>query len=270
MEFENILFEVNGKIAKITINRPKYMNALNKQTFVDLENAMNEVYNNFDIKGVIITGSGEKSFVAGADIKEFAQFTPEQGEELSRNGMRIFKMIEESPKPVIAAINGFALGGGLEFALACDFRFASKTAKVKDKERQVTVGLPETSLGVIPGAGGTQRLARLIGPKKALFYISQAAQMTTEEAYNLGIIEKLFETDEEMNEAALKFAKSLAKKATYAIGCAKRAIYDGVNETLEVGLKFEAQEFYNCFESDDSSEGFNAFIEKRKPDFKGK
>jgi len=179
-------------------------------------------------------------------------------------------MLEDMDKISIAAINGFALGGGLEFALACDFRFAAKVAKVKDKEKPVMVGLPETSLGVIPGAGGTQRLARIIGAKRALFYVAQAAMMNVEEAYRLGIIEQVFENDEELNKGALEFAKSLAKKATYAIGAAKRAIYDGVNETLEVGLKFEAQEFYNCFESEDSTEGFNAFIEKRKPNFQGK
>jgi enoyl-CoA hydratase len=266
-KFFNLLVE--DGVGIVELNRPP-ANSLNAEFTDELGKAFQELKDDDNVKVILVRSAIPGFFVAGADIKMFAEMTPLEGKAISRRLQEVFQMLEDMDKISIAAIGGFALGGGLEFALACDFRFASKTAKVKDKERQVTVGLPETSLGVIPGAGGTQRLARLIGPKKALFYISQAAQMTTEEAYNLGIIEKLFETDEEMNEAALKFAKSLAKKATYAIGCAKRAIYDGVNETLEVGLKFEAQEFYNCFESDDSSEGFNAFIEKRKPDFKGK
>ena len=269
MEYSFFNLLVEDGVGIIELNRPP-ANSLNADFTEELGVAFKELKENNNVKVILVKSAISGFFVAGADIKMFSKMTPLEGKAISRKLQNVFQILEDMDKISIAAIGGFALGGGLEFALACDFRFASKTAKVKDKERPVMVGLPETSLGVLPGAGGTQRLSRIIGPKKALFFIAQAAQMSTEEAYNLGLIEKLFETDKEMNEAALAFAKSLAKKATYAMGCAKRAIYDGVNETLEVGLKFEAQEFYNCFESEDSTEGFNAFIEKRKPNFQGK
>jgi len=259
MEFENILFEVNGKIAKITINRPKYMNALNKQTFVDLENAMNEVYNNFDIKGVIITGSGEKSFVAGADIKEFAQFTPEQGEQLSRNGMRIFKMIEESPKPVIAAINGFALGGGLELAMACHLRIASDNARF---------GQPEVGLGVTPGYAGTQRLTQLIGKTKSLELLLTGDMIKADAALILGLVNQVTTLDNLMN-AAEELMNKVLKNAPTALAAVIRCVNayytDGVN-----GFDVEAKEFGKCFGTEDFKEGTTAFIEKRKPVFPGK
>jgi enoyl-CoA hydratase len=259
MEFENILFEVNGKIAKITINRPKYMNALNKQTFVDLENAMNEVYNNFDIKGVIITGSGEKSFVAGADIKEFAQFTPEQGEELSRNGMRIFKMIEESPKPVIAAINGFALGGGLELAMACHLRIASDNARF---------GQPEVGLGVTPGYAGTQRLTQLIGKTKSLELLLTGDMIKADAALILGLVNQVTTLGNLMN-AAEELMNKVLKNAPTALAAVIRCVNayytDGVS-----GFDVEAKEFGKCFGTEDFKEGTTAFIEKRKPVFPGK
>ena len=259
MEFENILFEVNGKIAKITINRPKYMNALNKQTFVDLENAMNEVYNNFDIKGVIITGSGEKSFVAGADIKEFTQFTQEQGEELSRNGMRIFKMIEESPKPVIAAINGFALGGGLELAMACHLRIASDNARF---------GQPEVGLGVTPGYAGTQRLTQLIGKTKSLELLLTGDMIKADAALILGLVNQVTTLDNLMN-AAEELMNKVLKNAPTALAAVIRCVNayytDGVS-----GFDVEAKEFGKCFGTEDFKEGTTAFIEKRKPVFPGK
>jgi len=259
MEFENILFEVNGKIAKITINRPKYLNALNKQTFVDLEKAMNEVYNNFDIKGVIITGSGDKSFVAGADIKEFAQFTPEQGEELSRNGMRIFKLIEDSPKPVIAAINGFALGGGLELAMACHLRIASDNARF---------GQPEVGLGVTPGYAGTQRLTQLIGKTKSLELLLTGDMIKADAALILGLVNQVTTLDNLMN-AAEELMNKMLKNAPTALAAVIRCVNayytDGVN-----GFDVEAQEFGKCFATEDFKEGTTAFIEKRKPVFPGK
>ncbi len=259
MEYQNILFEVKGKIAIITINRPKYLNALNKQTFVDLENAMNEVYNNFDIKGVIITGSGEKSFVAGADIKEFAQFTPEQGEELSRNGMRIFKLIEDSPKPVIAAINGFALGGGLELAMACHLRVASDNARF---------GQPEVGLGVTPGYAGTQRLTQLIGKTKSLELLLTGDMIKADAALILGLVNQVTTQDNLMN-AAEELMNKMLKNAPTALAAVIRCVNayytDGVN-----GFDVEAQEFGKCFATEDFKEGTTAFIEKRKPEFPGK
>ena len=170
----------------------------------------------------------------------------------------------------IALISGFALGGGLEVALGCDFRFACKKVKVKDKDRDVMLGLPETNLGILPGAGGTQRLSRLIGPKKALYYISQGAQFTAEEAYKMGIVEKLFDTPEELFEESLKFAKMMAKRAVVGIGCAKYAIYKGFNKDMTEALKIENDMFVKAFATEDAKEGFKAFIEKRKPEFKGK
>ena len=261
--------KVEDGVGIVELNRPP-ANSLNMEFTDELGSCFAELEKNNEVKVILIRSAIPGFFVAGADIKMFYEMTPLEGKYASKRLQEVIQQLEDMDKVSIAAIGGFALGGGLELALGCDFRFAAKTAKLKDKERPITVGLPETTLGVIPGAGGTQRLARLIGPKKALFYIAQGAQMSTEEAYNLGIIEKLFDTVEEMEAEALKFAKSLAKKATYAIGAAKRAIYDGVNETLEVGLKFEMQQFYNCFESEDSKEGFKAFIEKRKANFKGK
>ena len=260
---------VEDGVGIVELNRPP-ANSLNAEFTEELGQVFTELKNNNEVKVILVRSALPGFFVAGADIKMFAEMTPLEGKAISRRLQEVFQMLEDMDKISIAAINGFALGGGLELALACDFRFAAKVAKVKDKEKPVMVGLPETSLGVIPGAGGTQRLARIIGAKRALFYVSQAATMNVEEAHKLGIIEQVFENDEELSKGALEFAKLLAKKATYAIGAAKRAIYDGVNETLEVGLKFEAQEFYNCFESEDSTEGFNAFIEKRKPNFQGK
>ncbi len=269
MSYNFFNLKIEDGVGIVELNRPP-ANSLNAEFTEELSKAFYELEGNDEVKVILIKSALPGFFVAGADIKMFAEMTPLEGKAISRRLQEVIGQLENMNKISIAAINGFALGGGLELALGCDFRFAAKVAKVKDKERPVMVGLPETSLGVIPGAGGTQRLARLIGPKRALFYIAQAAQMSVEEAYNLGIIEKVFDNDEELEKGAIEFAKSLAKKATYAIGAAKRAIYDGVNETLEVGLKFECQEFYNCFESEDSTEGFNAFIEKRKPNFKGK
>jgi len=268
-EYKFFTLKVEDNVGILELNRPP-ANSLNAEFTDELSLGFKELEENDDVKVILIRSGIPGFFIAGADIKMFAEMTPLEGKWISKRLQEVIQQLEDMNKISIAAIGGYALGGGLELALGCDFRFAAKVAKVKDKERPVMVGLPETSLGVIPGAGGTQRLARLIGPKKALFYIAQAAQMTAEEAYNLGIIEKLFDNDEELSTGALEFAKSLAKKATYAIGAAKRAIYDGVDETLSVGLKFENQEFYNCFESEDSTEGFNAFIEKRKPNFKGK
>ncbi len=269
MSYKFFNFTIDEGVGVIDLNRPP-ANSLNVEFTEELSKVFDAITPNNDVKVVLIKSAIPGFFVAGADIKMFAKMTPLEGKAVSKALQDCVQKLENMDKISIAALGGFALGGGLELALACDFRFASKVAKVKDKEKPVMLGLPETSLGVIPGAGGTQRLSRIIGPKKALFYIAQAAQISVEEAFSIGIIEKMFDNDEQMNSEALAFAKSLAKKATYAIACAKRAIYNGVDETIETGLKFECQEFYNCFVSDDSSEGFNAFVEKRKANFQGK
>lgn len=259
MNFENIIFEVNTGIAKLTINRPNFLNALNKQTFVEIEEAMKEVYNNFDIKGLIITGSGDKSFIAGADIKEFADFTPQQGEELSRNGMRIFKIIEDSPKPVIAAINGFALGGGLELAMSCHLRICSDNAKF---------GQPEVSLGVTPGYAGTQRLTQLVGKGKSMELLMTGSMLKSDEALTLGLVNKVTSLEELIptTEALMKKINTVSPTAVAAVIRCVNAFYtDGVN-----GFNTEAVEFGKCFATADFKEGTTAFIEKRKANFLGK
>jgi enoyl-CoA hydratase len=259
MEFENILFEVEGKIAKITINRPQFLNALNKKTFEDLEEAMKEVYNNFDVKGVIITGSGEKSFVAGADIKEFSDFTPAQGEELSANGQRIFKIIEDSPKPVIAAINGFALGGGLELAMSCHLRIASNNARF---------GQPEVGLGVTPGYAGTQRLTQLVGKGKAIEMLITGDMIKADAALILGLINHVT-TPEELMQKAEGLMNKINFMSPTAVASSIRCVNAYFTEGVD-GFKTEAKEFGQCFSTEDFKEGTTAFLEKRKPSFPGK
>lgn len=259
MEFENILFEIEGKIAKITINRPKFLNALNKKTFEEIETAMKEVYNNFDIKGVIITGSGEKSFIAGADIKEFSDFSPEEGEALSSNGQRIFKIIEDSPKPVIAAINGFALGGGLELAMSCHLRIASNNARF---------GQPEVGLGVTPGYAGTQRLIQLIGKGKAMEMLITADMIKADAALILGLVNHVT-TPEELMQKAEELMKKINYMSPTAVAATIRCVNAYFVEGVD-GFKTEAKEFGDCFATEDFKAGTSAFLEKRKPDFPGK
>ncbi len=259
MNYENIIVEVNGAIQKITINRPKQLNALNKATFAELESALNEAHNNFDVKGILITGSGEKSFVAGADIKEFADFTPEQGEELSLNGQRIFKIIENSPKPVIAAVNGFALGGGLELAMSCHLRVASDNARF---------GQPEVSLGVTPGYAGTQRLTQLIGKGKALELLMTGDMIKADEALKLGLVNYVVTPEELENKVNEIFGK-LLKQSPVAIA----GVIACVNAYFDYdkdGFATEANEFGKCFATEDFKEGTTAFMEKRKANFPGK
>lgn len=259
MNYENIIVEVNGPVQKIIINRPKQLNALNKATFVDLENAIKQAYDNFDVKGVIITGSGEKSFVAGADIKEFANFNSKEGEELSLNGQRIFKLIENCPKPVIAAVNGFALGGGLELAMSCHLRIASNNARF---------GQPEVSLGVTPGYAGTQRLTQLIGKSKALELLMTGGMIKADEALNLGLVNYVTSPEElenKVNEIFNKILKQSPVAIAGVISCVN-AFFDYDKD----GFANEAKEFGNCFSSEDFKEGTTAFMEKRKPNFPGK
>ncbi len=259
MNFETILFEVNNGVAKITINRPKALNALNKQVFSELEEAMKEVYSNFDIKGVIITGSGDKSFIAGADIKEFSEFTVAQGEELSRNGMRIFKIIEDSPKPVIAAINGFALGGGLELAMSCHLRIASDNARF---------GQPEVGLGVTPGYAGTQRLTQLIGKGKSMELLITAAMLKADAALVLGLVNQVT-TQDELMKAAEDLMARINNVAPTAVAAVIRCVNAFYTEGVD-GFNTEAVEFGKCFGTEDFKEGTTAFMEKRKANFPGK
>ena len=259
MNLENILFEIKGKTAYITINRPKQMNALNKATFVDLEKVMDEVNNNDAILGAIITGSGEKSFIAGADIKEFAQFSVSEGEALSRDGMRIFKKIEDSKKPVIAAINGFALGGGLELAMSCQIRVA---------EEHALFGQPEVGLGVTPGYAGTQRLTQLVGKGKAIELLMSAELIKSDVALNYRLVNYVVEVGKSV-EKAEGLLKKINKQSPMAVAAVIRCVNDFYTTGVD-GFNTEAVEFGKCFGTDDFKEGTTAFMDRRKPEFTGK
>ncbi len=258
MSYTNILTEENGHVLKITINRPNQLNALNKETIGELHEALKQVDTNQNIGVVILTGSGEKAFVAGADIKEFASFDVENGKKLAAEGQsKLFNLIENMSKPVIAAINGFALGGGLELAMASHIRVASDNAKM---------GLPEVSLGVIPGYGGTQRLAQLVGRGKAMEMVTTAGMISAEEAKSWGLVNHVVAQDELIGLAE-KIASKILKNSPNAISAAMRAInsnyVDGVN-----GYDKEIEEFGKCFGTPEFVEGTTAFMEKRKAEFR--
>ena len=257
MEFNNILIGVENKISYITINRPKQLNALNSETIKELHNAIIYSESNKEVRCILITGSGEKAFVAGADIKEFTHFNIEEGEKLARKGQELlFDLLENCSKPTIAAINGFALGGGLELAMSCHIRLASTNAKM---------GLPEVSLGVIPGYGGTQRLANLVGKGKALEMISTASMISAEQALNCGLVNDIC-NQEELISNCEKIASKISRNSPNAISSAIKSInagfIDGVN-----GYEVEKKEFGKCFGTDDFIEGTTAFLEKRKANF---
>jgi len=257
MSFNNILIEKNNKIARIIINRPKKLNALNKETINELHEAISELESDVQIRVIMLTGSGDKAFVAGADISEFADFDISQGAELSRKGQNyLFDFIENLSTPVIAAINGFALGGGLELAMACHFRVASDNAKM---------GLPEVSLGVIPGYGGTQRLPQLVGKGRAMEMIMTAGMITADDAKSYGLVNHVVAQEE-----LISFCEEIAKKITFnssmAIGAAIKAVNANFNSGIN-GYDVEIEQFGNCFGTDDFEEGTSAFLEKRRPKF---
>jgi len=260
MNFENILVDQENGLATITINRPKKLNALNKVTIEELHNALKAIEEDTSVKVIVITGSGEKAFVAGADISEFAHFSVDDGGRLAAKGQEmLFNYVENFSKPVIAAVNGFALGGGLELAMACHFRVASDNARM---------GLPEVSLGVIPGYGGTQRLPQLVGKGKAMELIMTAGMIPAEDALACGLVNYVT-PQEELLPLAQKLAGKIMRNSSVAISGAIRAVNanytDGVN-----GFETEIEEFGNCFGTEDFKEGTTAFLEKRKADFPGK
>ena len=256
---EYILVEKNEGIALITLNRPKQLNSLNKALLSELNEVLEALRDDTETKVVLLTGAGEKAFVAGADIKEFASFNGAQGAELSKEGhLTVFNVIEEFPKPVIAAINGFALGGGLELAISAHIRIASKNARM---------GLPETSLGLIPGYGGTQRLPQLIGKGRALEMIFSARMIDAETALNYGLVNQVVPHDK-LLDAAKEMARSFMKNSIVAMGYAIESVNAGLLEG-SVGYDVEVQAFGDCFETKDFKEGTQAFLEKRKPHFPG-
>ncbi len=255
MTYENILIETDNKVALITINRPKSLNALNASVITELSNAVKHFAQDKDVRAIIITGSGEKSFVAGADIKEFSDFGKEQAEALAKNGQEIlFDTIENLSKPVIAAINGFALGGGLELAMACHIRYASENAKL---------GLPEVTLGLIPGYGGTQRLPKLVGKGLANEMIFSAKMISAKKAQEIELVNEVFPS-EELIEKTKELAHLISRNSPEAISKAIKAI--NLSDT-ENGFEVEIRSFGELFETKDKKEGVNAFLEKRKPNF---
>lgn len=259
MAYENILFEVNEGIATITFNRPKALNALNGMLLEELSAALDEIEADEEIRVLVLTGAGEKSFVAGADITELATFNTLQCKTFSRKGQSIIGRLQELSIPVIAAVNGFALGGGSEMALACDFIYASENAMF---------GLPEITLGIIPGFGGTQRLPRLIGSNRAKEMIFTGKMIPAAEAETIGMVNRVLPPAELMAET-LKTARVIAAKGKVSLRAAKQAVNSGLDVDLGTGCRIEVDAFAICMASEDGKEGTAAFIEKRKPQFKG-
>jgi enoyl-CoA hydratase/carnithine racemase len=259
MAFDNLLLQRDGAVAVVTINRPAVLNALSIQTLDELRQVMLDLRNDDGVRAVVVTGAGPKSFVAGADIKELAQQTPVSLRELGRAGQAVFDLIELLGKPVIAAINGFALGGGCELAMACTIRLAADTARL---------GQPEINLGLIPGYGGTQRLARLIGQGRALELLLTGTPISAEEAFRIGLVNRVVPAGELM-AAATALAAQLAAQAPVAARYIIEAVHRGQDVPLADGQAIEATLFGLAAATDDMREGTRAFLEKRKPTFKG-
>lgn len=259
--YESITLEVQDHIARVTINRPKVLNALNPNVLHELLTAFSEIgKNTAEVRGVIVTGAGDKAFVAGADIAAMTTMTPLEADQFCGLGHCCMRVIETCSLPVIAAVNGFALGGGFELALACDFIYAARSAKL---------GLPEVNLGIFPGFGGTQRLARLVGRNRAKELCYTADMISADEALALGIVNKVVEADQLLHEATATLHK-IFNKGPVAIRLVKRVINEGADLPLASGLAFEQTQFPLVFATDDRVEGVSAFLEKRKANFKGK
>jgi enoyl-CoA hydratase len=260
MKFKNILVDTTNALAKVTINRPKKLNALNKETISELSEAFKALESDASVKVIVLTGAEEKAFVAGADISEFANFSVNEGGNLAQKGQEmLFNLVENLATPVIAAVNGFALGGGLELAMSCHFRIASDNAKM---------GLPEVSLGVIPGYGGTQRLPQLVGKGKAMELIMTAGMISADEALQCGLVNYVT-TQEELLPLAEKLASKIMRNSSVAIAEAIKAVNANFKEGVN-GFDVEIDSFGNCFGTEDFKEGTTAFLEKRKPNFPGK
>ena len=257
MNYENLLTQQDGKILTVIINRPKQLNALNKVTINELSTEFQRAEKDESVRVIILTGSGEKAFVAGADIKEFADFSVEEGQALSKEGHdKLFNLVENLSTPVIAAVNGFALGGGLELAMSAHIRIASDNAKM---------GLPETSLGVIPGYGGTQRLAQLIGRGRAFELVMTAGMIKAEQALDYGLVNHVVPQEELMNKC-VEIANKILNNSPMAIASAIKAVNANYNHFIN-GYEIEVEEFGKCFGTSDFKEGTSAFLEKRKAEF---
>ncbi|WP_055667045.1 short-chain-enoyl-CoA hydratase [Desnuesiella massiliensis] len=260
MELKNVILEKENKVAIVTINRPKALNALNSETLKELDILIENLENDDEVYAVIITGAGDKAFVAGADITEMKDLNTMEGRRFSILGNKVFRRLENLEKPVIAAIPGFALGGGCELAMACDIRIATDKAKF---------GQPEVGLGITPGFGGTQRLARIVGLGKAKELIYTGRIMKADEALNIGLVNKVVEADKLMEEAKA-MANQIASNAPIAVKLCKVAINRGMQCDIDTALMYEAEAFGECFSTLDQKEGMTAFVEKREKSFQNK
>ena len=252
----HILLEKKDHVAIATVNRPKALNALNSEVLNDLNTLVDGIAADPEIRVLVLTGSGEKAFVAGADIGEMSTLTKAEGEAFGKKGNDVFRKLETLPIPVIAAVNGYALGGGCELAMACDIRLCADTA---------VFGQPETGLGITPGFGGTQRLARLVGPGMAKQLIYSARNIKADEALRIGLCNAVYPA-EELRPAAEKLAETIAKNAPIAVRACKKAINEGLEMPMDEAVAFEEKLFGSCFETADQKEGMQAFLEKRRHD----
>ena len=257
--YETLITEIKEKILHLTINRPEKLNALSEQVLSELKNLLSGIKNdkNFTVKGVIVTGSGDKAFIAGADIKAMDAMTPAQGESFGRLGQEVSVLFEEIPIPVVACVNGFALGGGCEMAMSCDFIYATPHA---------VFGQPEINLGLIPGFGGTQRLARFVGMGHAKELIYTGRNIKADEALELGLVQKIFSNKDEMITAAEKTLGIIREKSAFVVAKCKESIVNGY--PLAKGLAVESSSFRSVFESEDKQIGVKAFLKKKTPSFK--
>lgn len=260
MELTNVTLEKEGNVAVVTINRPKALNALNSDTLKDIDTVIDVLEKDDEVLAVIVTGSGEKAFVAGADITEMKDLNTIEGRKFGILGNKVFRRLENLDKPVIAAVNGFALGGGCELSMACDIRIASQKAKF---------GQPEVGLGITPGFGGTQRLARLVGLGMAKELIYTAKIINAEEAYRIGLVNKVVEPEKLMEEAKT-LAHTIAAQAPVAVKLCKTAINRGMQCDIDTALMYESEVFGECFSTEDQKEGMNAFVERREKNFKNR
>lgn len=256
-----VLLQIENKIAQVTINRPQALNALNSAVLDGLGKVLDELDANNDVRVVIVQGAGEKAFVAGADIKEMQNLSTSQARAFAEKGQKIFRRFEVLEKPVIASVHGFALGGGCELALSCDFIYATEKAKF---------GLPEVSLGLIPGFGGTQRLAKVVGLNNAREMIFSGNMISAGEAQQMGLVTKVFPDEGALKQAVLAVANAIASRGPIAVAEAKRSVLMGYPMDIDSGLEVERDAFGELFAYGDVKEGLSAFVEKRKPEFKGK
>jgi enoyl-CoA hydratase len=259
MEYKNIIFQVEGGVALLTFNRPKALNAMDSVTMTELAAAVSVCKTDDNIKVLVLTGAGDKAFVAGADISEMQNLRPKDALAFMELGHETMRSLETMPKPSIAAVNGFALGGGTEISMSCDIRFASENARF---------GQPEILIGLIPGWGGTQRLPRLIGFGRAKELILGGEQIDAKRAYEIGLVNRLYPPDQLMAET-MKYAQKLAKLPGFALKMAKHSINYGYDLSLDHGNRLEMECCAQCFSTDDQKEGMGAFLEKRKPVYKG-